>query len=196
MAPRIEARYDNIMKHESDKTRTWERNAPSQIALNSIFAALSGALIVIIVQGPQATTWEFASLLLLTCAFFFFAISAEQTVNALDERDVAKYAYYMLPYNCGVIFLGVAIELLAYVRFNPWLLLHVPSRLSFVAVGVWFVLPVLFLWTWLKDSVTLFRAGNEEFESWLKELQDEQEAAPDHSIFMRTFYNVRKRIHG
>jgi hypothetical protein len=39
------------MAHQQETT--WEKNAPSQIVLNSIFAALDGALIVIIIQDPK-----------------------------------------------------------------------------------------------------------------------------------------------
>ncbi len=194
MACRVEKGYDEAMPRAEEKT--WEMNAPSHIALNSIVAALSGALIVLIVQGPEATKWEFLSLVLLTGSFFFFAISAEQTVNALDERDVKKYVYYMLLYNLGVILLGVAIELLAYAHFNPWVLARLPSWFSPVVAWVWLVLPAFFLWTWIKDSKALLCASKEDFDAWLRELEDEQKAVPEHSVFMRTFYNIRKRLHG
>ena len=110
---------------------TWEKNAPSQIVLNSIFAALDGALIVIIIQDPTASGTQFLSLALLVLSFFLFAVSAEKCVVALDERDVHKYAYYMLPYNLGVISGGIAIEILAHARFDAtvesWLTPHFDS---------------------------------------------------------------------
>ncbi len=178
----------------------WEKNAPSQIVLNSIFAALDGALIAIILQDREATSgWHLSSLFLLVVSFFFFAVSAEKTVVALDERDVRKYAYYLLPYNLGVICGGVAVELMMYTRFDdrvhgwlaPWF--GVCSR--WISVLLWLAAAVTFMWTWIRDARWLFFCKQKDFEAWLEELEDKRSSEPDHGCFMKLFYRVRG-LHG
>jgi hypothetical protein len=179
---------------------TWERNAPSQIVLNSIFAALDGALIVIIIQDPQATKLQFLSLVILVVSFCLFAVSAEKGVVALDERDVHKYAYYMLPYNLGVICGGIAIEILMYARFGA----KIHGRLApyfgscsrWVSLLLWLIAAVVFMATWICDTYWLLFCNREDFDAWLEELQDKRSPETDPSYSMRLFYGVRKLFHG
>jgi len=94
--------------------KTWQKNAPSQIVSNSIFAALAGVLIVFSIQDTSLRNlFKFSDLILSTLSFLVFAISAEQSVIALDEKDVKKYVYYLLWYNLGVIFLGASVAIMA-----------------------------------------------------------------------------------
>lgn len=176
---------------------TWEKTAPSQIVLNSIFAALDGALIVIIIQDQQQPTWwQFWSLILLVVSFCLFAVSAEKCVVALDEHDVRKYAYYMLPYNLGVISAGVAVEFVTYVRFGSkvrdWMALH----LGVCSGWVWFLAAIIFMWTWLRDSCWLLGASKKDYDEWLEELEDKRSPAPEPGHLMNGFYRLRRILHG
>jgi hypothetical protein len=93
--------------------KTWEKSVPPQIILNSIFAALSGVLIALAISNsvpPDLKT--LAGLLLALLSFLLFAMSAEGTTNAYDEKDVRKYVYYLLLYNVGVVCVGFAIAIL------------------------------------------------------------------------------------
>jgi len=104
--------------------KTWEKSAPSQIILNSIFAALSAVLVTIVIGDslpPDLKYWEnkckFVELLLALFSFFLFAMSAEGTTNAYEEKNVQKYVYYLLFYNVGVIFIGSAVAILVGAHF-------------------------------------------------------------------------------
>jgi len=178
---------------------TWQRNAPSQIVLNSIFAALDGALAVIIIQDPQPANWQIWPLVLLVISFFLFAISAEKCVVALDERDVKKWAYYLLPYNLGVIGTGFAIGIMMYVRFDSKIRGLLAPRLGtcshWVSLLGWFIVAVIFLWTWIYDTCWLLLASKKRFEEWLEELEDKRDPEPDHGYLMKGFYGIRK-LHG
>ena len=179
---------------------TWERSAPSQIVLNSIFAALDGALIVIIIQDPQATTLQFWSLVLLVASFCLFPVSAEKCVVALEERDVKKYAHYMLPYNLGVICAGAAIELVTYARFDAKIQGRLAPHLGIYAawwlLSGWLIVAAIFLWTWIRDVYWLFFCKQEVFDEWLEELKDKRTPEPEHGFLMQLFYDVRKPFHG
>jgi hypothetical protein len=190
--------HNGVVPHPQETT--WERTAPSQIVLNSIFAALDGALIVILLQDSQATRVQFLSLSLLVASFCLFAVSAEKGVVALDERDVRKYAYYMLPYNLGVICGGVAIESLMYARFSA----KIEGRLTpyfgicsrWLSLLLWFIVAMVFMSTWIRDTYWLLFCKREDFDRWLEELQDKRHPEPEPGYLMKLFYSVRKRFHG
>jgi hypothetical protein len=186
------------MPHSPEKT--WEKNAPSQIVLNSIFAALDGALIVIIIQDAQSTSWQLLSLTLLVASFFLFAVSAEKGVVALDEHDVKKYAYYMLPYNLGVICGGVAIELLTYARFDAkvqvWLTPRFGVCSRWISLLGWLIAGVIFMWTWIGDVWWMFFCKQQDFDMWLEELEDKHSPKHDHGRLMKLFYSMREQFHG
>jgi hypothetical protein len=175
LSPSEETSYHNgVMRHSQETT--WERNAPSQVVLNSIFAALDGALIVIIIIPPdsQASGSRFWSLFLLVASFCFFAVSAEKTVVALEERDVKKYAYYLLPYNLGVICTGVAIELMMYAQFGSAVRSRMASYFGncsgWFSALAWFIAAVIFLRIWIYDLCWLLFASKKRFQQWLEEL--------------------------
>ena len=97
---------------------------------------------------------------------------------------------------CG----GVAVELLTYVRFDA----IVESRLApflgtcshqLVLLG-WLVAGLIFMRTWIGDVWWLFFCRREEFDAWLDELQDAQSPKQDHGKLMRSFYWLRKKLHG
>jgi hypothetical protein len=174
----------------------WEKNAPSQIVLNSIFAALDGALIVIVLQDREATSGShLLSLFLLVVSFFFFAVSAEKTVVALDERDIKKYAYYLLPYNLGVICGGVAVELITYLRFGNTVHVRLVPCFgvysSWISGLLWLGTPVIFMWIWIHDAYWLVSCKQHDFDAWLEELEDKRSTKPDHTPLMKLFYWVR-----
>ena len=75
--------------------KTWQKNAPSQVTLNSIFAGMVGILIALVIPDSIADGFKFFVLTSLILAFLLFAISAEETTNAVDENDIQKYVYYM-----------------------------------------------------------------------------------------------------
>jgi hypothetical protein len=113
---------------------TWQKNAPSQIVLDSIFAALTGVLLVFSVQDGSPGTWHrFFELMFSLFSFFFFARSAEGSTNALDEKDVRQYVYYLVWYNLAVIFLVVTIAILVYVYFSAHFFSFLHRHLSFLS---------------------------------------------------------------
>ncbi len=119
---------------------------------------------------------------------------------ALEERDVKKYAYYLVPYNLGVISTGAAIEVMMYSRFDS----AIQARLAqyfgvfsrWVSLLIWLVAAFIFLRIWICDVCWLFFARKESFERWLKELEDEHNPVLDHTWLMRMFYLLRRELGG
>jgi hypothetical protein len=76
--------------HDSPEN-TWQKNAPSQIVLDLIFAALAALWITVALQEHPYVAIKVLELTSTLLSFFFFAISAEGTVTAYDEKDVIKF---------------------------------------------------------------------------------------------------------
>jgi hypothetical protein len=187
---------------ESEKT--WEKSAPSQIMLNTIFTALSVVLIAFVVGDSLPRNlkylenkYKFVELVLTVLSFFLFATSAEGTTNAYDEKDVRKHVYYLLIYNFGVIVLGFAIALFVGIHFFEQLVqlahrvlsfLTEPAVCSSLVVGVYFFFFIVLLWHWIWDALWLLFSSNAKFGLYLKELTDEVVPEPEPSYLMKLFY--------
>ena len=114
--------------------KTWQKNAPSQIVLDSIFGALAAVLIAFSVQLPG--TWEkFLELMCSLFSFLQFARSAEGTATALDEKDLRQYVYYLLWYNVAVILLIIALGLLLYTYFSTHFVFFLHRHFSAISTG-------------------------------------------------------------
>lgn len=172
---------------EKKDESVWQRNAPTQIILNSILAALDGILIPWAFDSLRRP-YSYMVIALLVCSFFLFAVSAEQTLNAPDENDVRKYIYYMLWYNIGAILLGLSIALAIYVNFDvrthgiaPW----------YVVVAYLVLFSFLFLHRWVKDSYWLLRERKTSFKDCIDELEDRRRPKQEVPMFMRWFYKSK-----
>jgi hypothetical protein len=160
---------------------TWQRNAGSQIVLDSIFAGLAAIWVTIAINDPRMdNTWKFVDSVCALLSFFFFAISAEGTTNAFDERDVLKFVYYLLWYNLGVILVGAAIGILVLSHFDPYFLRWVGSIFWCVSPitlrwCVWLgyaVIWLVLLWRWVHDACWLLFKNARKFQEYLDELDD------------------------
>jgi hypothetical protein len=178
---------------EADKT--WQKNAASQIVLNSIFAALAALWITIAVQ-PDSTNpsimIKILEVVLSLASFFLFATSAEGSTNACDEKDVVKYVYYLFWYNVGVILIGIAIGLFLLQRFKHHLAV-LPSGLIFIIYLAYAAVFVALLWSWICDSHWILCIDNAAFQDYLKELSDEKKPERNHGCVMRFVFRRRLR---
>jgi len=181
---------------------TWQKSASSQIVLDSIFAGLAAVWITIAINDSEmSNAWKCLDGACSLLSFFVFAISAEGTTNAYEERDVLKFVYYMLWYNVGVILIATAIEILTLSHFGSHILSRVGSSLSCVPPNIlqiliwmgygvfWFVL----LWRWLYDSYFLLCASPQKFKNLLNELDDKSPPEFDRHWLMRQVFRRRLR---
>src|ERR1700687_2749126 len=81
--------------------KTWEKSAPSQIILNSIFAALSAVLITLVIGGslpPDLKYWEnkfkFAELLLSFPFFFSLCLRRVRPMRMTKKMCANMYTIY------------------------------------------------------------------------------------------------------
>ena len=178
---------------------TWQKNAASQVVLDSIFAALA-AIWLTTIPTSLPTELRFLEVLCSLFSFFLFAISAEGTITAYDEKDVLKFVYYLLWYNIGVIVIGGAIWILIFAQFEGYFLRFTDSlfpRLDPIVyrmlVPLIFIASfIVFLWNWFRDACFIMCKSREGFSDYLKELNDEAEPRPDHHWLMRQIF--RKRL--
>lgn len=119
--------------------KPWKRNTSQFLTVNSIFAALSGILIVLVLQEDKYFNkliplvhipFAFLAAGIFFISFFLFALAAEKTTDALDEDDSKKYVYYMLHYNAGVVLLLVGIALLIFFRYYPLVSSLMPASVT------------------------------------------------------------------
>lgn len=194
--------FEDGEKYVPAPDATWQRNAPSQIVLDSIFAALTGVLLVFSVQDGSPGTWHrFFELTFSLFSFLLFARSAEGTTNALDEKDVRQYVYYLLWYNLAVIFLVVAIAILVYAYFSSHFFSFLHRHLSLLSTcelqaSIALVFVFLFLAIlkcWIRDFLWIIRAGREEFGAYLDELEDRKKPKPEPSYLFNLWYGCTKQ---
>jgi len=184
---------DNVT--HSGQDTTWQKNAPSQIVLNSIFAALAALWITVTFQEHPYLLIKALEVIFALLSFFLFAISAEGTVTAYDEQDVVKFVYYLLWYDVGVILLGNAIGLVILVHFQQRISTELPSVsppwLWTISVAIYLLALVVLQWRWIDDARWLLCASDAEFDTYCDELADRKQPASDRRPFMRLIFRRR-----
>lgn len=139
---------ENEIRHPEEKP--WRRNTTQFLTVNSILAALSGVLIVLVFQDSKyfSKFLPFIHIpvaLIAVCiffvSFFLFALAAEKTTDALDEDDSKKYVYYMLHYNFGVILLFLGIALLIFFRYYPLISRLMPAPVTVLIPKIPYLIP-------------------------------------------------------
>jgi len=176
--------------------KTWQKNAGSQIVLDSIFAALAAVWVTFAIQDGLHTRLKFVEVVCSLLSFFFFAISAEGTTTAYDERDVLKFVYYLFWYNIGVVLIGGAIGALIFAHFEPhvlkyraWVATYMSSTTFIRSIRVaYFGCFLILLWRWIHDGCWLLFKNQEAFCDYLRELNDEQKPEPHHHLVMRVIF--------
>jgi hypothetical protein len=86
----------NEVLHMKDGKR-WRDSAPSMLSVNSIFAAVAVALLVVVLQSDKTGGLITVAVGLLAAATLLFALTAEKITEALDDDDVYKHVAYMFP---------------------------------------------------------------------------------------------------
>jgi ABC-type uncharacterized transport system permease subunit len=104
------------------------------IAVNSIFASFSGALVAVVVAFTTRSLWVHICVGLLLVAFLLFVHAAESITDALEQDDVDIYLGSHIKYNLGVVLLLISLALILFFQgyrlissipvvgsFYPWL---------------------------------------------------------------------------
>jgi hypothetical protein len=179
--------------------KIWQKNAASQIVLDSIFAALAVVWITVALPDRIHTELKFLEMVCSIFSFFLFASSAEGTTNAYEEKDLLKFVYYLLWYNVGVIIIGFAIGALVYYHFEDHLIRFVGSmfwRLPplVIRTSVFLIYSLLFgflLWRWIHDAWWLLFTSKQRFAEYLKELSEEEVPLFNRHRLMRLVFKRR-----
>jgi hypothetical protein len=119
---------------EPEPEKPWRRNAPNDLIVNSILAAISAIVVQTAVTSGEpkySIGWliaAFASLLL-------FIISAERAGEAIREESFSAYIWSMICYNFGVLFLFMSLCAI----FSRYVGLSVILAVLIIApIGIWF----------------------------------------------------------
>jgi hypothetical protein len=84
------------------------------IAVNSIFASFSGALVAVVVAFTSRSFWVHICVSFLLLAFLLFVNAAESITDALEQDDVEVYLRSHLKYNLGVVLLLLSLGLVLF----------------------------------------------------------------------------------
>lgn len=174
--------------------KTWLKNASAQITLNSIFAAFVGVFIALATTDnalSELYKLQFIEICLLLISFVMFALSAECTLDALDEKDVKKYVYYMLWYNIAVILLGISMAILIYAHFFAALKKYISPAHPWITYVIFILFFLVLFWKWFNDTWWLIRATNKKMTAFLDELEGKTEPKSNPSCLMRKFYESK-----
>ena len=179
--------------------KRWQKNAGSQIVLDSIFAALAAVWVTFAIQDKMHTKLKFVEVVCSLLSFFLFASSAEGTTTAYDEGDVLKFVYYLLWYNIGVFLIGAAIGALILAHFEThvrkygvWVASCMsPTSFVWSIRMLYAVFFVALLWRWIYDVWFLLCKNQLEFSEYLKELNDEKTPEHQHHFVMRLIFKRR-----
>jgi len=160
--------------------KPWMDNSSNWIVVNSIFAAIAGLLIILILQDKECfeKAWKLP-VSLFALSFFLFSLTAERIPESGDEKDTKKHIAYMLLYNIGVVLLFFGTALTINYKYDSsifWLI----------------IIAIIASSPWLADIEWLIFINNEEFEIYIDELEGKIEPSSDNwRIWVRIFYGIR-----
>ena len=159
---------------------------------------MDGVLIALVIQDSIPDGYKIFELGCLILAFLFFAKSAEQTTNALDENDVRKYIYYLLWYNAGVILTGFSIAIIVYAHFNSWLSCYLYQLIpalyltQWPMIAIFSTLTVIALFHWMNDFYWFISGDKTEIETYIDELEDRVKPELIRTWLMKKYYKWKK----
>jgi hypothetical protein len=144
----------------SQRENLWLRNAPNELIVNSILAAVATIVIQIIV-GTEHKKFGTEWVVIAFGSLFLFVLSAERLSESIREVDFRYYRLSMILYNLGVLTLFFSL----YAIFRRYA--HLKAVGSVVSVTA-----VSFLWMsfWGRDTLFLiFR--NEHYDKWERKME-------------------------
>ena len=147
---------------EPERERPWRRNAPNELIVNSILAAVSAIVVQTIVatEPPRYGTFWLATAL---GSLLLFVISAEQLGESIREINIGVYIRSSILYNIGVFLLFLSLYAI-FARYANLNLLW-----SLVSL---FIVVLLWLWFWGWDTAFLVFRG-EHYDRWKRRMDGE-----------------------
>lgn len=138
--------------------KRWRSGCDGMIAVNSIFASFTGALVAIVVALSERSLLIQVCVFLLLVAFLLFAHAAEIITDAVERDDVLLYQRSHLRYNLGVVLILISIALIL------WSL----------GYRIATFIPLAGIWNpWLRDCFWLLRKPKDEWQKYLDSITSE-----------------------
>src|SRR5260370_798850 len=94
---------------EPDLEKPWRRNAPNELIVNSILAAISTIVLQTIVTSEHPK-YGIAWLVMAVLSILLFVVSTEQLGESIREDNVKLYIRSLNLYNFGVLFMFLSIS--------------------------------------------------------------------------------------
>jgi hypothetical protein len=141
--------------------KPWRRNAPNELIVNSILAAISTIVVQTIVTSEHpkyGTGWLLAAVL----SIFFFVVSTEQLGESIREDRMAVYIRSLHLYNVAVLLLFLSVCAI----FDRYVVLDAPWWML--------ILVAMMLWApfWGRDALFLILRG-EHYDRWKRKMNGE-----------------------
>jgi hypothetical protein len=140
--------------------KRWRSGCDGMIAVNSIFASFTGALVAIVVALSERSPLIQVCVFLLLIAFLLFAHAAESITDAIERDDVLLYQRSHFRYNLGVVLILISFALIL------WSLEY--RIATFI--------PLAGTWNpWLRDCIWLLRRPKDDWDTYLESITSEDE---------------------
>ena len=145
---------------EPRSEKPWRRNAPNDLIVTSILAAISAIVVQTLVTSGEPKYWTFW-VMAAFLSLFLFVISAERAGESIREDDIKLYIWSMVIYNIGVLFLFLSLCAI-FSRYTD-------------SNAIWSIIIVMLLWLWFwgRDTIFLIFPGDHH-DRWKRRMDGEE----------------------
>jgi hypothetical protein len=147
---------------ESEREKPWRRNAPNELIVNSILAAISTIVLQTIVTSEHPKYW-IGWLVSAVISILFFVVSTEQLGESIREDNIKLYIRSLNLYNFGVLFMFLSVSAI-FNRYGDLNLLW--SSISCLIVALFW------LGVWGRDTAFLIFRG-QHYDRWRRKMDGE-----------------------
>ena|SRR5216683_3524967 len=168
---------------EPELERPWRRNAPNELIVNSILAAIS-AIVVQTIVATEPPRYGTGWLAMALGSLLLFVISAEQLGESIREINISVYIRSSILFNIGVLLLFLSL----YSIFKRYADLNVLWSLI-----IFFMIMLIWLWFWGRDTAFLVFRG-EHYDRWKRKMDGEavdEEILDHYDIFIASIRRWR-----
>lgn len=146
---------------EREREKPWRRNAPNELIVNSILAAVATIMVQTIATGDQPK-YGVGWLVVGLGSLVLFLISTEQLAELIREDEITLCIRSMMFYNFGVLLLILSLCAI-FAR-------DVENRIWSIIIGI--VLILIWAWFWGLDVAFLI-CRNEHYRRWKRKMDGE-----------------------
>jgi hypothetical protein len=146
---------------EPEREKSWRRNAPNELIVNSILTAVS-TIVVQTMVSTERPRYGAVWLLVAVASLILFLVSTEQLGESMREEDIDRFIRSMVFYNLGVLLL----------MFSMWAIFFRDVANSLLSLAVELAFIPIWGWFWGFDTAFLV-CRSEQYRRWKHKMNGE-----------------------